>query len=144
MKILVIHGANLNLLGKREPEIYGNMTLEQINQTLIKEFPNVEFEFFQSNHEGEIVDKLNSIVDSDFNGVVINPGAFTHYSYAIRDAVLALKIPVVEVHLSNIYAREEFRRHSVIAPVCKGHIAGFGHLSYILGVESIVKLKNEP
>ncbi|CUU07691.1 3-dehydroquinate dehydratase [Candidatus Thermokryptus mobilis] len=141
MKILVIHGANLNLLGKREPEIYGNMTLEQINQTLIKEFPNVEFEFFQSNHEGEIVDKLNSIVDSDFNGVVINPGAFTHYSYAIRDAVLALKIPVVEVHLSNIYAREEFRRHSVIAPVCKGHIAGFGHLSYILGVESIVKLK---
>jgi len=143
MKILVIHGANLNLLGKREPEIYGNMTLEQINQTLIKEFPNVEFEFFQSNHEGEIVDKLNSIVDSDFNGVVINPGAFTHYSYAIRDAVLALKIPVVEVHLSNIYAREEFRRHSVIAPVCKGHIAGFGHLSYILGVESIVKLKGK-
>jgi 3-dehydroquinate dehydratase-2 len=141
MKILVIHGPNLNLLGKREPTIYGEVTLEQVNQILISEFPDVEFEFFQSNHEGEIIDKLNSIVESDFDGVVINPGAFTHYSYAIRDAISALKIPVVEVHLSNIYAREDFRRHSVIAPVCRGHIAGFGYLSYILGVESIVKLK---
>jgi 3-dehydroquinate dehydratase-2 len=127
MKILVIHGPNLNLLGKREPTIYGEVTLEQVNQILISEFPDVEFEFFQSNHEGEIIDKLNSIVESDFDGVVINPGAFTHYSYAIRDAISALKIPVVEVHLSNIYAREDFRRHSVIAPVA-------GDILQVLGI----------
>lgn len=147
MKILVINGANLSILGKREPEVYGKMSLSEINQILRDNFPDVEFEFFQSNFEGEIVDKLNSIVDSDFDGVVINPGAFTHYSYAIRDAISALKIPVVEVHLSNIYARaergEEFRRKSVIAPVCKGYIAGFGYLSYILGVEAILKLRDK-
>ncbi|CUS77631.1 3-dehydroquinate dehydratase [Candidatus Kryptonium thompsonii] len=144
MKILIIHGANLGILGKREPEIYGTLTLDEINGILMSEFPNVEFEFFNSNFEGEIVNKLNSLIDSDFDGVVINPGAFTHYSYAIRDAISALKIPVVEVHLSNIYARaqsgETFRQISVIAPVCKGYIAGFGHLSYILGVEAILKL----
>ncbi len=144
MKILVINGANLGILEKREPEIYGGISLSEINQILRDEFPGVEFEFFQSNFEGEIVNKLNSIIDSDFDGVVINPGAFTHYSYAIRDAISALKIPVVEVHLSNIYSRAErgegFRRNSVIAPVCRGYVAGFGYLSYILGVEAIVRL----
>ncbi len=144
MKILVINGANLGILGKREPEIYGGISLSEINQILRDEFPGVEFEFFQSNFEGEIVSKLNSIIDSDFDGVVINPGAFTHYSYAIRDAISALKIPVVEVHLSNIYSRaeqgEEFRRNSVTAPVCRGYVAGFGYLSYILGVEAILRL----
>lgn len=144
MKILVINGANLGILGKREPEIYGNVSLSEINQILKDEFPGVEFEFFQSNFEGEIVSKLNSIIDSDFDGVIINPGAFTHYSYAIRDAISALKIPVVEVHLSNAYLRaergEKFRRNSVTASVCKGYIAGFGYLSYILGVEAILRL----
>jgi 3-dehydroquinate dehydratase-2 len=144
MKILVINGANLGILGKREPEIYGSITLSEISQILRNEFPEVEFEFFQSNFEGEIVNKLNSIIDSDFDGVVINPGAFTHYSYAIRDAISALKIPVVEVHLSNIYSRaergEEFRRNSVTAAVCRGYIAGFGYLSYILGIEAILRL----
>lgn len=144
MKILVINGANLNILGKREPEIYGQISLSDINKMLMDKFPDVKFEFFQSNFEGEIVNKLNSLIDSDFDGVLINPGAFTHYSYAIRDAISALKIPVVEVHLSNIYARSErgerFRQTSVIAPVCRGYIAGFGYLSYILGVEAILKL----
>lgn len=143
MKILVIHGPNLAILGKREPEIYGTLALEEINKTLMENFQDVKFEFFQSDIEGEIVSKLNSIIESDFDGVVINPGAFTHYSYAIRDAISALKIPVVEVHLSNLYARgerEKFRQKSVIAPVCNGYIAGFGHLSYILGVEAILKL----
>ncbi len=143
MKILIIHGANLNILGKREPEIYGTLTLDEINEILKNEFPDVEFEFFQSNFEGEIVNRLNSLIDSDFDGVVINPGAFTHYSYAIRDAISSLKIPVVEVHLSNIQSRAErgegFRAKSVISAVCKGYIAGFGYLSYILGVEAIVK-----
>ncbi|MEN3037675.1 MAG: type II 3-dehydroquinate dehydratase [Candidatus Kryptonium sp.] len=144
MKILVIHGANLGILGKREPEIYGSLTIDEINKILMASFKDVEFEFFQSNIEGEIVNKLNSLIGSDFDGVVINPGAFTHYSFAIRDAISALKIPVVEVHLTNLYARGEtegFRRKSVIAPVCKGYIAGFGYLSYILGVEAISKLK---
>lgn len=144
MKILVIHGANLGILGKREPEIYGLLSIDEINKILMESFKGVEFEFFQSNIEGEIVNKLNSLIDSDFDGVVINPGAFTHYSFAIRDAISALKIPVVEVHLSNLYSRGEiegFRQKSVIAPVCKGYIAGFGYLSYILGVEAILKLK---
>lgn len=146
MKILVIHGPNLAVLGKRETEIYGTLALDEINRILTENFKNVKFEFFQSNIEGEIVDKLNSIIDSDFNGVIINPGALTHYSYAIRDAVSALKIPVVEVHLSNLYKRgekESFRKKSVVAPACVGYIAGFGHLSYILGVEAILKLLEE-
>ena len=141
MRILIINGANLGVLGFREPEKYGSMKLDELNKKITENFPDVEFEFFQSNSEGEIVDRLNSVlINKNFDGIIINPGAFTHYSYAIRDAIEALDVPVVEVHMTNIYSREEFRRKSVIAPVCRGHIAGFGYLSYILGVEAILKI----
>ncbi len=134
MQILVINGPNLNLLGKREPEIYGTDTLKDLQTRLRKKFPKIGFEFYQSNIEGEIINALHRAFEGKFNGVVLNPGAFTHYSYALRDAVAALKVPVVEVHLSNIYAREEFRRISVIAPACKGVITGFGMKGYEIAV----------
>jgi 3-dehydroquinate dehydratase-2 len=137
MRLLVINGPNLNLLGVREPHIYGSQTLADIEQDLRESFPDVEFEFFQSNHEGAIIDVIQSTIGSAFNGVVMNPGAFTHYSYAIRDAVAALTIPVIEVHLSNIHMREEFRRHSVIAPVCKAQLSGFGSTGYRLAVTTL-------
>jgi 3-dehydroquinate dehydratase-2 len=139
MKILVINGPNLNLLGKREPAIYGTTTLTDIENRLTKRFPNVQFEFFQSNHEGALIDQVQKAMDGTFDGIVINPGAYSHYSYAIRDAVAALKTPVVEVHISNIHAREEFRRHSVITPVCKGVVAGFGDMGYELAVKFLVE-----
>jgi 3-dehydroquinate dehydratase-2 len=139
MKILVINGPNLNLLGKREPAIYGTTTLTDIENRLKKRFPNVQFEFFQSNHEGALIDQLQKVIDGSFDGVVINPGAYSHYSYAIRDAIGALKTPVVEVHISNVHAREEFRRHSVITPVCKGVVAGFGDMGYELAVKFLVE-----
>ena len=139
MKILIINGPNLNLLGKREPAIYGTTTLTDIETKLKKRFPNVQFEFFQSNHEGALIDQLQKVIDGSFDGVVINPGAYSHYSYAIRDAIAALKTPVVEVHISNIHAREEFRRHSVITPVCKGVVAGFGDMGYELAVKFLVE-----
>ena len=139
MRILVINGPNLNLLGKREPAVYGTTTLWDIESRLKKRFPQVQFEFFQSNHEGAMIDQLQKAMDGAFDGVVINPGAYSHYSYAIRDAIAALKTPVVEVHISNIHAREEFRRHSVITPVCKGVVAGFGEMSYELAVKFLVE-----
>jgi 3-dehydroquinate dehydratase-2 len=139
MKILVINGPNLNLLGKREPAIYGTTTLTDIENRLTKRFPNVQFEFFQSNHEGALIDQVQKAMDGTFDGIVINPGAYSHYSYAIRDAIAALKTPVVEVHISNIHAREEFRRHSVITPVCKGVVAGFGDMGYELAVKFLVE-----
>jgi 3-dehydroquinate dehydratase-2 len=139
MKLLIINGPNLNLLGKREPAIYGSMSLSDIENRLKKRFPNVQFEFFQSNHEGALIDQLQKAIDGSFDGVVINPGAYSHYSYAIRDAIAALKTPVVEVHISNIHAREEFRRHSVITPVCKGVVAGFGDMGYELAVKFLVE-----
>jgi 3-dehydroquinate dehydratase II len=139
MKILVINGPNLNLLGKREPSIYGSATLADIEGRLRKHFPAVQFEFFQSNHEGALIDQIQKAIDGGFEGVVINPGAFSHYSYAIRDAISALKTPVVEVHISNIHAREEFRRHSVITPVCKGVVAGFGDMGYELAVKFLIE-----
>ena len=139
MKILVINGPNLNLLGKREPAIYGTTTLTDIESRLKKRFPNVQFEFFQSNHEGALIDQLQKVFDGPFDGVVINPGAYSHYSYAIRDAIAALKTPVVEVHISNVHAREEFRRHSVVTPVCKGVVAGFGDMGYELAVKFLVE-----
>lgn len=137
-KILVIHGPNLNLLGEREPGVYGSDTFETVNNEIVQKAKecNFECEVFQSNHEGEIIDKLHS-ARLEFDGIVLNAGAYTHYSYAIRDAIAAIKIPVVEVHMSNVHKREEFRHHSVISPVCVGVIAGFGKNSYLLGVEAL-------
>ncbi|MBR2954979.1 MAG: type II 3-dehydroquinate dehydratase, partial [Ruminococcus sp.] len=122
-KILVIHGPNLNLLGEREPGVYGSAGIDVLNSNIIDRAneQGLECEIFQSNHEGSIIDKLHA-ARTTFDGVIINAGAYTHYSYAIRDAIAAIKIPVIEVHISNIDAREEFRANSVIAPVCKGSI----------------------
>lgn len=141
MKILVIHGPNLNLLGKREPEIYGTLTLEEINNrlaSLAKEL-RVEVAFFQSNHEGELVEKIQSSLGA-CQAIVINPGAYTHTSVALRDAVAATGIPTVECHLSNIHRREEFRQHSFIAGVAAGQISGFGADSYLLALRAAAGL----
>ncbi len=144
IKILVIHGPNLNLLGHREPGIYGRLTLGGINQKIenwAKEHGIEALQIFQSNTEGKIIDEIHGAAewaDSWATGIVINPGAYTHYSYAIRDAIAAVKIPTVEVHLSNVHAREAFRHTSVIAPVCIGQIAGLGYFSYILGMEAML------
>jgi len=140
-KLLVIHGPNLHLLGKREPEVYGNTTLEDINRK-IKEWAgqkDVSVEIKQSNHEGEIVEIIGK-AKNVFDALVINPAAYTHTSIAIRDAISAVGIPAVEVHLSNIYAREDFRHKSVIAPVCRGQVSGFKEMSYILGLEAALDL----
>ncbi|WP_303997524.1 type II 3-dehydroquinate dehydratase [Megamonas hypermegale] len=129
--ILVIHGPNLNLLGTREPEIYGSMTMQDINDDLQKQADEagVHIDFFQSNHEGEIIDKLHE-ARGRYDYIILNAGAYTHYSIAIRDALAAIEIPTIEVHISNIHQREEFRHHSVIAPVVVGQICGFGLESY--------------
>ena len=139
MKILVLNGPNLNLLGKRETDHYGLKTLENINSELNKlaDELGVQIEIFQSNSESEIVDKIQEAIGV-FNGILINPAAFTHTSVAIRDAILAVNIPCVEIHLSNIYSREDFRHHSYIAPVCIGQISGFREDSYMLGFKAIV------
>lgn len=141
-KILVIHGPNLNLLGEREPGIYGDVSFEKLNENIMAhaEKLGLECEIFQSNHEGAIIDKLHA-ARTEFFGVVLNAGAYTHYSYAISDAIKAIKIPCIEVHISNIFARDAFRSHSVIAPVCKGSISGFGLQSYYLGVTALAEMK---
>ena len=132
MKIIVINGPNLNLLGKREPTVYDNNTLEDLENYIKNEFKEkIDVEFFQSNYEGAIIDMLHRAND-EFDGVVINPGAFTHYSYAIHDAIRSIKTKVVEVHISNIHQREEFRQKSVTAASCIGQISGFGFYGYIL------------
>ncbi|MCX6356822.1 MAG: type II 3-dehydroquinate dehydratase [Candidatus Aureabacteria bacterium] len=141
MKILVIHGPNLQLLGAREPELYGRASLEEINSSLgeIAQREKVTIEVFQSNHEGEIVDAIGRALGL-VDGILINPAAYTHTSVALRDAILSVKIPTVEVHLSNIYAREEFRHTSLIAPVAVGQVSGFGPRSYCLGLEALIYL----
>ncbi|MBL7156840.1 MAG: type II 3-dehydroquinate dehydratase [Candidatus Omnitrophica bacterium] len=144
-KILVIHGPNLNLLGAREVDIYGKVTIDQINNELksVAEKRKVDIEIMQSNHEGEIVDVIGKAKKNKVNAVLINPAAYTHTSVAIRDAVSACGVPTVEVHLSNIYAREEFRHTSLIAPVAKGQVAGFGKTSYLLGLEAAIELASK-
>ncbi|MFT5169414.1 MAG: 3-dehydroquinate dehydratase-2 [Candidatus Omnitrophota bacterium] len=141
-KILVIHGPNLNLLGEREEDVYGLTTLDEINEQLQKNASeeNVEIDFFQSNHEGEIVDKIGVSKKENVNAILINPAAYTHTSVAIRDAIAAVKVPTIEVHLSNVYAREEFRHTSLIAPVAHGQISGFGVDSYMLGLKATINL----
>ncbi|MDD3839209.1 MAG: type II 3-dehydroquinate dehydratase [Clostridia bacterium] len=141
-KILVINGPNLNLLGEREKELYGNRSIDYLGKLLKQkqEQCNTKIDIVQSNHEGEIIDFIQSSRHK-YNGIVINPGAYTHYSYAIRDAIAAINIPVVEVHITNIHAREEFRSKSVIAPVCKGQISGLGFSSYLLAIDFIVGLE---
>lgn len=139
MKILVLHGPNLNLLGTREPGVYGRVTLPEIDRMLRDHARRRgdAVECRQSNHEGQLIDWLQAAQRDGFAGVVFNPGAFTHYSIALRDAVAAIKLPVVEVHLSNVHGREDFRRHSVIAPVARGQISGFGPRSYLLGFDAL-------
>jgi len=135
MKIQIINGPNLNLLGVREPEIYGSLTFEDYLQGLVKSFPEIEISYFQSNIEGEIINKLHETGFS-FDGIILNAGAYTHTSIAIRDAIKGITTSVIEVHLSNIHARESFRRKSMLAGVCKGIIAGFGMDSYRLALQA--------
>ena len=146
MKILVLHGPNLNMLGTREPGVYGKVTLAEVDR-MIREHARRRggsVECRQSNLEGQLVDWLQAAQREGFDGVVFNPGAFTHYSIALRDAVAAIKLPVVEVHLSNVHGREEFRRHSVIAAVARGQIAGFGPQSYLLGFDALTAPARRP
>lgn len=136
MKFLFINGVNLNLTGKREKSVYGAWTLDEINAEIAARFKDDECLFFQSNIEGEICSRLHEADKEGFDGIILNAGAYTHYSLAIRDAIASIDVPVVEVHMSNVHAREEFRHKSVISEVCKGVVLGFGKNSYILAAES--------
>ena len=136
MKFLFVNGVNLNMTGEREKGVYGTQTLDQINAEISSQFKGDKCEFFQSNIEGEICTAIQSADKNGFDGVILNAGAYTHYSIAIRDAIASVKTPVIEVHMSNVHAREEFRHKSVISEVCRGVICGFGKNSYILAAES--------
>lgn len=138
MKIIIINGPNLNLLGKREPEVYGSVTFEEYLKNLKERFSDVTLDYFQSNHEGGIIDKLHE-VDFSYQGVVINPGAYSHTSIAIRDAIAAIETPVFEVHISNLAKRELFRQHSYVTDVCIGAINGMGLEGYAVAIEELVK-----
>lgn len=141
-KVMVIHGPNLGLLGERQPEIYGHTSLKDINQSLkdLAEELKLKIDFFQSNHEGEIVSKIGTLGKSKCDYLIINPAAYTHTSVAIADAIQAVKIPAIEVHLSNIYGREEFRHKSLVAPVVVGQISGFGKESYLLALQAVASM----
>ncbi len=143
-KVLIMNGPNLNLLGEREPDHYGKDTLASVQKRIAAYAAKrgVETLFFQSNSEGGLIDRLHQ-ARQEVDGIVLNAGAYTHYSYALRDAIAAVRLPVVEVHLSNIHAREEFRHTSVLAPVCKGQISGFGADSYLLGLQALLRFEAE-
>ena len=137
-KISIIQGPNLNLLGRREPELYGHISLKDVHEGLQKTFgQDHELVFFQSNHEGAIIDAIHAAIDHD--GIVINPGAYTHTSYAIRDAIATIEKPAVEIHVTRLYAREAFRHHSLIAPVCIGQLSGFGTYGYELAMLALLQ-----
>lgn len=138
MRILIINGPNLNLLGAREPGIYGSRTLEEMEQDLRGAFPDADLEFFHSNHEGAMIDRLHQAGADGLAGVVMNPGGYSHTSVALRDAVASIDVPVIEVHLSNIHAREPFRNHSVVAGACAGVIAGLGASGYRLAIQHLL------
>ena len=138
MKILVLNGPNLNLLGRRQPEHYGNWTLADIEKRVRASFPNAELEFAQRNGEGQLIDCLHKAAEDEVDGIVFNPGAYSHTSVALRDAIAAIEPPVVEVHISNIYARDAFRHHSLLAPVCRGQMSGFGPDVYRLGIFALL------
>ncbi len=140
MKLLILNGPNLNLVGTRNPEIYGNVSLNTYLQELKKDY---DFEVFQSNIEGEIIDKLHASEQENFQGVILNAGGYTHTSVAIADAIEAISVPVLEVHISQIFAREEFRNKSLIAPNCIGHISGFGLLSYELALKAFLSISKQ-
>jgi len=143
MKVLVIHGPNINLLGLREPETYGSLTMEEINRSIEQAASNLGFsvEFYQSNVEGELVNRLQATVKDGTEHIIINPAAYTHTSVAIRDALAAIQIPAIEVHISNIHKREDFRHSSLTAAMCEGQISGFGASSYILALSAIALKK---
>ena len=137
MHIVIINGPNLNLLGKREPQMYGNQTFDDILVDIRNAYPSVQIDYFQSNVEGEIINKIHE-VGFDTDGIIINAGAYTHTSIAIADAVKSITTPVIEVHLSNVFAREAYRHESFLTPVCKGCISGFGSKSYFLAIHSFL------
>lgn len=145
ISILVINGPNLNLAGTREPQIYGSVTLDDINRSLTDAAASlgITIKLFQSNHEGDLIDRIHS-ARPEFDGIILNAGAFTHYSYALRDAIASVAVPTVEVHMSNVDAREDFRRISVIGPVCIGSVSGFGSFSYHLALAALIeRFKND-